>query len=146
MKQLWKEIKRSWRSFRIWISFLFIDRWFDRSYLLRIIAHKCHTDAIMYEKYGQCVDHMQVANELYEVASLCDKLADIDKYYYDEPMNSLDIRWAEAKVPSLYPRTEESIKEEEQERLDLILKINKDVEEDLERLGYLFTHVLNWSD
>lgn len=145
MKQLWKEIKRSWQSFWLWISFLFADRWFDSSYLLRIIAHKCAYDAKMYELHGITIDADKVAKQLYEVADLCRKLATLEEYY--EPYYIIhNVKWAPAHASSLYPRMEESIRQEGEELLAIGAEVDKIVQKDLARLGELFTHVLEWSD
>jgi hypothetical protein len=146
MRQLWKEFKRSIRSFRIWFPVLFADRWFDSVYLLEIIARKCRADAIAYELHGMGVDHLEIANELWEVHSICQRLANVDASYYDEQIDKHNEKWKEAHVPSLYPRTEESQKLEHEEWLTAMKKGTEALEKDTDRLATLFKKVYTWSD
>ena len=146
MKQLWKEIKRSWRSFWLWIGFLFIDRWFDSAYLLAIIEHKCQTDADMYIAHGVGAEADKIALELYEVSELCYKLRNCEEEYYGDLYALHDAKWKEARIPSYYERMPASTAQEREEFLEIGKKVAPIVEADLKRLGELFTHVLEWSD
>jgi hypothetical protein len=146
LKQLWKEFKRSIKSFLLWFPVLFADRWFDYSYLMRIIERKCDYDAEMYLKHGVGSNNLTIACDLHEVAQICHRLQDVDLNYYDQFLTPHNDKWKEAHQPSLYPRTDTSKSQELTEFLAAADKGNAAMQIDLNRLTDLFKKVYTWSD
>lgn len=133
-------------SFKLWIGMLFADRWFDYSYLLRIISRKCKHDAKKYETKGIGAEANIVAKDLYEVANICDRLTDEENYYLAAGRIAFEKRWDPAHTISYYTRCQTSIDQERNERLELNKKVAELMNKDAERLGELFKKVLEWSD
>jgi|SRR5665213_89186 len=146
LKQLWKGLKRSIQSFILWFPVLFSDRWFDSYYLLKIMERKCRHDSRMYQEHGHGVNNLEISADLHEVADICHRLQDLDKSYYDQFFNPHLEKWKEAHKESLYPRADESKKQEHEEYLALLKKGNDTLQVDLDRLGELFKRVHTWSD
>lgn len=118
IRQFFKSIRRFLKNIPFYLPIMWDDRWYDSSYLLKIISKKCARDAKRYELDGQSQVHMTIANQLWEVADICKRLQDPDAGY-----------------PIEEPYTQQA-------RLNAYALEQADIS----RLSILFTHVSNWWD
>lgn len=117
-RQFFKSIRRFLKNIPFYLPIMWDDRWYDSSYLLRIIAKKCARDAKSYAIDGQSQVHIEIAKQLWEVADICNRLQDPDVGY-----------------PIEEPYTQEKA-----------MEANKLEKDDITHLSVLFTHVREWWD
>lgn len=78
-----KKYKYFIRNVRVYWQTLWRDRWYDSSYMMRLIQRKLEQDAFAYRKSGVAKDSEAIAAELLECATLAERFANWDEFYYD---------------------------------------------------------------
>jgi hypothetical protein len=153
MSDFWHKITKPYRRLKwlihnliTWIPIIWSDRWYDRAFLLRIIAIKCENDAKSYRESGHSTVSGDIANELNEVASICRRLIDEHESYFEPFYSAHTEKWKEAYASSYYPRSPLSVEQERTELKAVIQDGENRLQQDLNRLGELFKKVMTWWD
>lgn len=134
----YRQVKQFVLNLYFYLPMLWNDRWYDSGYLLEYLTNRLRRDARMYETHGHHSEFQIQANEMKEVADICERLHK-DEYFNAFGYDSHLIKWGNEIVKE---RTEQELIE-----FRIISKQAREAEEnDLKRLGELFTHIRNWWD
>lgn len=156
LERLWNKIckpfrvvRRFFRNLIFWMPILWTDRWFDSSYLMRIIERKCRRDAYMYYLHGHCADNKNVAYELMDVSECCRRLQE-DEYF--EPAYTKHVeKWGwNPIISSMYEGksifTAEQLAQERAEFKVIADAAYAAEKADVELLSKLFLNIKTWWD
>lgn len=147
----YRHIKLFIRNLIYYTPFLWIDSWWDHTFLLYILERKCRRDSQQFREHGCAEESKKIADELQDIADICHRLQHEYEAYDEKRYDDHDKKWGES--PDFLGNrsrpnasTTELKEQERKEFRQLTTDAENEKQKDCVFLGFLFMRIRNWWD